>query len=79
MVPGGRERTHGAGRNRTLLSLEEINAQHIRQALAMAGGKISGPGGAAQILGLHPNTRRARMNRLGIPYGRKSWQPNQRG
>jgi transcriptional regulator with GAF, ATPase, and Fis domain len=78
-VPGGRERTRGAGRNRTLLSLEEINAQHIRQALEMAGGKISGPGGAAQILGLHPNTLRARMNRLGIPYGRKSWQPNQRG
>jgi transcriptional regulator with GAF, ATPase, and Fis domain len=79
-VPGGgREETREAGRNRTLLSLEEINAQHIRQALEMAGGKISGRGGAAQILGLHPNTLRARMNRLGIPYGRKSRQPNQRG
>jgi hydrogenase-4 transcriptional activator len=73
-VPGGRERTRDAGRNRTVLSLDEINVQHIRQALENAGGKINGPGGAAQILGLHPNTLRGRMNKLGIPYGRKSWQ-----
>jgi DNA-binding NtrC family response regulator len=75
-VPGGRERTQGSGRNRTVLSLDEINAQHIRQALEMAGGKINGPGGAAQILGLNPNTLRSRMSKLGIPYGRKSWQPS---
>jgi transcriptional regulator with GAF, ATPase, and Fis domain len=42
--------------------------------LKVAGGKINGPGGAAQILGLHPNTLRKRMNKLGIRYGRKSWQ-----
>jgi transcriptional regulator with GAF, ATPase, and Fis domain len=73
-VPVGREVTHDAGRNRTVLSLDEINAQHIRQALETAGGKINGPGGAAQILGLHPNTLRSRMIKLGIPYGRRSWQ-----
>jgi transcriptional regulator with GAF, ATPase, and Fis domain len=71
----GHDETRDAARNRTVLSLDEINAQHIRQGLEMAGGKINGPGGAAQILGLHPNTLRARMNKLGIPYGRKSWQP----
>jgi len=65
-----------AGRNRALLSLDEINARHIRRALKMAGGKINGPGGAAQILGLHPNTLRKRMSKLGIPFGRKSWQPS---
>ena len=63
-------------RNRTLLSLDEMTVRHIRQALEMAGGKINGPGGAAQILGLHPNTLRTRMSKLGIPYGRKSWQPH---
>jgi transcriptional regulator with GAF, ATPase, and Fis domain len=73
-VPGGRERTRDAGRDRTVLSLNEINAQHIRQALETAGGKINGPGGAAQILGLHPNTLRSRMIKLGILFGRKSWQ-----
>jgi DNA-binding NtrC family response regulator len=74
-VPVGPEVTGDAARNRTVLSLDEINAQHIRQALEMAGGKINGPGGAAQILGLHPNTLRSRMNKLGIPYGRRSRQP----
>jgi transcriptional regulator with GAF, ATPase, and Fis domain len=51
-----------------------MTVQHIRQALEMAGGKINGPGGAAQILGIHPNTLRNRMKKLGIPYGRRSWQ-----
>jgi DNA-binding NtrC family response regulator len=75
-VPGGREVTRDAGRNRSLLSLDEMTAWHIRRALEMAGGKINGPGGAAQILGLNPNTLRKRMNKLGIPYGRRSWQPS---
>ena len=70
----GREVTGDAGRNRTALSLDEINAQHIRQALEKAGGKINGPGGAAEILGLNPNTLRSRMNKLGIPFGRKRRQ-----
>ena len=61
------------------LSLEDINSQHIRQALERAGGKINGRGGAAEILRINPNTLRKRMNRLGIPYGRKSWQPYRRG
>jgi transcriptional regulator with GAF, ATPase, and Fis domain len=70
-VPADREATRNAGRSRTVLSLDAINAQHIRQALEIAGGKINGPGGAAQLLGLHPNTLRKRMSKLGIPYGRK--------
>jgi transcriptional regulator with GAF, ATPase, and Fis domain len=57
-----------------VLSLDEINTQHIRQALEAAGGKINGPGGAAQILGLNPNTLRSRMIKLGIAFGRKGWQ-----
>jgi transcriptional regulator with GAF, ATPase, and Fis domain len=75
-VPVGREVARDAGQNRTVLSLDEINAQHIRQALETAGGKINGPGGAAQILGLHANTLRSRMIKLGIPYGRRSRQPS---
>ncbi len=74
-----REVTHEAGANLTNLSLEEINSLHIRKALEMAGGKINGPGGAAEILGLHPNTLRSRMNRLGIPYGWKGRRPSSRG
>jgi len=71
---GDRTPIQDSGRNRDLPPLDEMTVQHIRQALEMAGGKINGPGGAAQILGLHPNTLRNRMNRLGIPYGRRRWQ-----
>jgi DNA-binding NtrC family response regulator len=56
------------------LTFEDISSRHIRQALERTGGKINGPGGAAEILNLNPSTLRKRMNRLGIPYGRKSWQ-----
>ena len=54
-----------------LVPLEEMNARHIRQALELAHGKISGPGGAAEMLSVHPNTLRKRMDKLGISYGRK--------
>jgi ActR/RegA family two-component response regulator len=52
------------------LSLDEINIQHIRKALTLADGKISGPGGAAKLLEIHPNTLRKRMEKLNIPYKR---------
>ena len=52
-------------------SLEEVNSRHIRLALERAGGKVNGPGGAAELLKVHPNTLRKRMDRLKIPYGRK--------
>ena len=64
-----------SGRSQDLPQLDEMTVKHIRQALEMAGGKINGPGGAAQILGLHPNTLRNRMKKLGISYSRKSRQP----
>jgi len=55
----------------TFLKLDEVMAQHIGRALRRAGGKINGPGGAAELLGLEPNTLRARMDRLGISYRKK--------
>jgi transcriptional regulator with GAF, ATPase, and Fis domain len=58
-----------------LPSFEDMAKRHIQQALQRAGGKISGPRGAAELLRINPSTLRTRMNRLAIPYGRKSWQP----
>jgi transcriptional regulator with GAF, ATPase, and Fis domain len=49
-----------------VLSLDETMALHIRRALRLSNGKISGPGGAAQILGINPNTLRSRMRKFGI-------------
>jgi transcriptional regulator with GAF, ATPase, and Fis domain len=58
--------------NEKILHLETVNSMHIRKALEMARGKINGPGGAAEILSINPNTLRHRMKKLGIPFGRKS-------
>jgi DNA-binding NtrC family response regulator len=32
---------------------------------------VSGKGGAAELLGINPNTLRHRLRKLGIPFGRK--------
>ncbi len=61
----------GAGPEKSFLSLNQVNRIHISNALASAKGKINGPGGAAQLLQIHPNTLRKRMDRLGIQYGKK--------
>lgn len=53
-------------------TLDEALAHHIRLALSAAQGKVQGPGGAAEILSLNPNTLRKRMRKLGIPFGRKA-------
>ncbi len=51
-------------------SLDQVVGDHIRTAMRLARGRIQGPDGAAELLGLNPNTLRARMVKLGIPYGR---------
>jgi transcriptional regulator with GAF, ATPase, and Fis domain len=45
-------------------------AAHIKKALKASRGKVQGPGGAAEILRVNPNTLRKRMSKLGVPYGR---------
>ncbi len=49
-----------------LITLEALERQHIQQILKITHGVVSGPNGAAVILGLHPNTLRSRMLKLGI-------------
>jgi PAS domain S-box-containing protein len=43
-----------------------IERRHIRRVLDATGGKIDGPGGAAEILGLNASTLRSRMKKLRI-------------
>ena len=50
------------------LELDAIVAGHIRRVLRMTGGKIHGPGGAGEMLGVNPNTLRYKMRKLGIPF-----------
>ena len=46
--------------------LEGVERAHIEAAIRRARGVIEGPRGAARALGLHPNTLRSRMEKLGI-------------
>ncbi len=50
--------------------LDDVEARHIEAILKKAGGKVSGKGGAAELLGIHPETLRHRMRKLGIRFGR---------
>jgi formate hydrogenlyase transcriptional activator len=49
-----------------LLTLDEVERNHILAVLQHAGGVVDGPKGAARILNLHPNTLRHRMDKLSI-------------
>jgi transcriptional regulator with GAF, ATPase, and Fis domain len=59
----------------TPLELDAVTAAHITRVLEMAGGKIHGPGGAGELLGVNPNTLRYKMRKLGIPFGRHQQRP----
>ena len=54
----------------TTLKLDDLISNHIRQVLTQTSGKIHGPGGAAELLGINASTLRGKMNKFGIPYGR---------
>lgn len=49
-----------------LKTLEDIEKAYIEKVLKVTNGKIAGANGAAEILGMHPNTLRSRMKKLGI-------------
>jgi transcriptional regulator with GAF, ATPase, and Fis domain len=51
-----------------VLSLEAAQAEHIRHVLALTGGRIYGPQGAAALLEIKPSTLQSRMKKLGIRY-----------
>ena len=55
--------TRGGPTNQSMAAVERA---HISSVLEQAGWRINGPGNAAEVLGLHPNTLRFRMRKLGI-------------
>jgi len=61
-VPRQRERPMP----RTVMTLTELEASHIRDVLASTRWRVRGSGGAAARLGLKPTTLESRMARLGI-------------
>ncbi len=57
----------GAPRNETM-NLDALVKHHIQRVLKQTGGKIHGPGGAGEVLGVNPDTLRYRMKKLDIPF-----------
>jgi DNA-binding NtrC family response regulator len=55
-----------ASGNGKLLTLEEMERQHILDVLEHTNWRVSGDKGAAKILGLNATTLEARMKKLGI-------------
>jgi transcriptional regulator with GAF, ATPase, and Fis domain len=56
----------GKLRNSGFLTLEEVERDYIVEVLRLKKWRISGPKGAALVLGLNPSTLRSRMKKLGI-------------
>jgi transcriptional regulator with GAF, ATPase, and Fis domain len=54
------------GSIRTDAQIRQLEVDNIRAALKATNGKVYGPGGAAQLLGLRPSTLTSRIKALGI-------------
>ncbi len=61
-----------AGAPNSLDTLEEVERAHILRTLRETSAVIDGPKGAAALLGLHPNTLRSRLQKLGIKIKRST-------
>lgn len=49
-----------------LVPLEIMTKKYIEHAMRLTGGKLYGPGGAAEMLEVNPNTLRSKMKKLGL-------------
>ncbi len=67
-APGQQDAGAAVADDGTPLGLDAMNVQHIKRVLEMTAGKIHGPGGAAEILGINPSTLRTKMEKLGIAF-----------
>ncbi len=48
------------------VTLREMEARHLLWAMEKTGWKVRGPGGAAELLDIHPSTLRFRLKKLGV-------------
>jgi transcriptional regulator with GAF, ATPase, and Fis domain len=51
-------------------NLDRLISDHIRNVVERTNGKVHGPGGAAEILGVNPSSLRNKMKKYGIKHGR---------
>ena len=65
-APTAAEGAQYAGPSSSIKTLEEVERAHISAVLEQTRGVVEGANGAAKTLGMHPNTLRHRMEKLGI-------------
>lgn len=51
-------------------NLEQLISNHIKSVVERTNGKVHGPGGAAEILGVNPSSLRNKMKKYNIKHGR---------
>ncbi len=52
------------------IKLDDAMSAHIQKIVKLAKGKIHGPGGAAELLGINPSTLRYKIKKLGLLKGK---------
>ena len=67
----GEARPHRIAAPFAIEPLEDHLRQYLTRVLAHTNGVIYGQRGAARLLGVHPNTLRSRLRKLGIPFRKK--------
>ncbi len=81
--PSSGVRPHTAPQNErddailTEAELHDLETRNLARALRAAGGKISGPGGAAELLGVRPTTLASRLRKLGGTDALQEERPSQ--
>ncbi len=68
--------SYNLGLEKKLSSLDDVIANHIKDALKICNGRVEGGKGAAKLLDINPSTLRKRMKKLGITFGRKNRPKN---
>jgi transcriptional regulator with GAF, ATPase, and Fis domain len=71
MTEEDNDREESSTQEENFPTLDEVMKRHIHRALTSTNGRVHGPEGAAQLLGMNPSTLRSRMKKLGIPYGKR--------
>jgi len=71
LIPGkGKESHEQTLHSASIDNLESLISNHIKSVVERTNGKIHGPGGAAEILGVNPSSLRNKMKKYGIKHGR---------
>ena len=65
-LPNRKFKSNAGGENVKIRTIFENEKEYVLKVLRHVNGKISGEGGAAELLGIPPSTLNSRMKKLGI-------------